>query len=457
LIFKPTRQQKAGSNVRFFCFHKARADYHVGVTDEASSEKQVPSFREALRFWIKLGFISFGGPAAQIALMHREIVEKRRWLSESHFRHALNFCLLLPGPEAQQLATYLGWRMHGAKGAFAAGIWFILPAYFIMLGLSWMYVNGANMPAVQPILSGLLAAAIALVLDALLRIGKKSLRQGMHYAIALTAFFLLVFAKVSFFGIIVDAALVGYFLREKTSNQAATEPSVIDLGHSSRPTWSRALRISAVGIAAWITPLLICVFMLGKDHTITQMGVFFSKAAMVTFGGAYAVLPYVAQQAVEHHQWLTHEQMIAGLALAETTPGPLIMVLEFVGFTGAWHAPGHLPAALAAWLGATLTVWCTFVPCFLFVFLGAPHIETIGNHPRLRAMMQAISAAVVGVIAQLLLTLMRQILFITENQQTQFVWPLIILSAAAFVAIRYGTINIMAIIGLCALGSWVMM
>jgi chromate transporter len=187
------------------------------------------------------------------------------------------------------------------------------------------------------------------------------------------------------------------------------------------------------------------------------MGVFFSKAAMVTFGGAYAVLPYVAQQAVEHHHWLTHEQMITGLALAETTPGPLIMVLEFVGFTGAWHAPGHLPAALAAWLGATLTVWCTFVPCFLFVFLGAPHIETIGNHPRLRAMMQAISAAVVGVIAQLLLTLMRQILFITENQQTQIVWPLIILSAAAFVAIRYGKINIMAIIGLCALGSWVML
>ncbi len=427
------------------------------MTDETSSEKQVPSFREALRFWIKLGFISFGGPAAQIALMHREIVEKRRWLSESHFRHALNFCLLLPGPEAQQLATYLGWRMHGAKGAFAAGIWFILPSYFIMLGLSWMYVNGASMPAVQPILSGLLAAAIALVLDAVLRIGKKSLRHAMHYAIAITAFFLLVLAHVSFFWIIFGAAILGYFLREKIEHQAASVTSAIDLAHSTSPTWKRAVRISAVGLAAWITPLLICVLQLGKDHAITQMGVFFSKAAMVTFGGAYAVLPYVAQQAVEHHHWLTHEQMIAGLALAETTPGPLIMVLEFVGFTGAWHAPGHLPAAIAAWIAATLTVWCTFVPCFLFVFLGAPHIETIGNHPRLRAMMQAISAAVVGVIAQLLLTLTRQILFITENQQTHIEWPLIILSAAAFLAIRYGKINIMTIIAICGLSSWVML
>ena len=427
------------------------------MTDETSSEKQVPSFREALRFWIKLGFISFGGPAAQIALMHREIVEKRRWLSESHFRHALNFCLLLPGPEAQQLATYLGWRMHGAKGAFAAGIWFILPSYFIMLGLSWMYVNGASMPAVQPILSGLLAAAIALVLDAVLRIGKKSLRHAMHYAIAITAFFLLVLAHVSFFWIIFGAAILGYFLREKIEHQAASVTSAIDLAHSTSPTWKRAVRISAVGLAAWITPLLICVLQLGKDHAITQMGVFFSKAAMVTFGGAYAVLPYVAQQAVEHHHWLTHEQMIAGLALAETTPGPLIMVLEFVGFTGAWHAPGHLPAAIAAWIAATLTVWCTFVPCFLFVFLGAPHIETIGNHPRLRAMMRAISAAVVGVIAQLLLTLTRQILFITENQQTHIEWPLIILSAAAFLAIRYGKINIMTIIAICGLSSWVML
>ena len=427
------------------------------MTDETSSEKQVPSFREALRFWIKLGFISFGGPAAQIALIHREIVEKRRWLSESHFRHALNFCLLLPGPEAQQLATYLGWRMHGAKGAFAAGIWFILPSYFIMLGLSWMYVNGASMPAVQPILSGLLAAAIALVLDAVLRIGKKSLRHAMHYAIAITAFFLLVLAHVSFFWIIFGTAILGYFLREKIEHQAASVTSAIDLAHSTSPTWKRAVRISAVGLAAWITPLLICVLQLGKDHAITQMGVFFSKAAMVTFGGAYAVLPYVAQQAVEHHHWLTHEQMIAGLALAETTPGPLIMVLEFVGFTGAWHAPGHLPAAIAAWIAATLTVWCTFVPCFLFVFLGAPHIETIGNHPRLRAMMQAISAAVVGVIAQLLLTLTRQILFITENQQTHIEWPLIILSAAAFLAIRYGKINIMTIIAICGLSSWVML
>ena len=427
------------------------------MTDETSSEKQVPSFRESLRFWIKLGFISFGGPAAQIALMHREIVEKRRWLSESHFRHALNFCLLLPGPEAQQLATYLGWRMHGAKGAFAAGIWFILPSYFIMLGLSWMYVNGASMPAVQPILSGLLAAAIALVLDAVLRIGKKSLRHAMHYAIAITAFFLLVLAHVSFFWIIFGAAILGYFLREKIEHQAASVTSAIDLAHSTSPTWKRAVHISAVGLAAWITPLLICVLQLGKDHAITQMGVFFSKAAMVTFGGAYAVLPYVAQQAVEHHHWLTHEQMIAGLALAETTPGPLIMVLEFVGFTGAWHAPGHLPAAIAAWIAATLTVWCTFDPCFLFVFLGAPHIETIGNHPRLRAMMQAISAAVVGVIAQLLLTLTRQILFITENQQTHIEWPLIILSAAAFLAIRYGKINIMTIIAICGLSSWVML
>lgn len=415
-----------------------------------------PNFREALHFWIKLGFTSFGGPAAQIALMHKELVEKRRWLSESHFRHALNFCMLLPGPEAQQLATYLGWRMHGTKGGLAAGIWFILPSYVILLGLSWMYVHGSSMPAVQPILSGLLAAAIALVLDALMRIGKKSLRQMAHFGIALAAFLLLVFAKVSFFWIIIGAAMLGYMLREKSAAPASREADVIALAQPSRGTWRRAWRISLIGIVVWMAPLLLSFFLLGGHHAITQMGIFFSKAAMVTFGGAYAVLPYVSQQAVEHHQWLTHEQMIAGLALAETTPGPLIMVLEFVGFTGAWHAPGQLPAALAAWLGATLTVWCTFVPCFLFVFLGAPHIESIGNHPCLRAMMNAISAAVVGVMAQLLITLMKQIFITTENQQTQLVWPLIILSAAAFLAIRYGKINTVAIIALCALGSWLM-
>lgn len=424
----------------------------------------MPGFGEALRFWIKLGFISFGGPAGQIAIMHKELVERKRWIGEGHFLHALNFCMLLPGPEAQQLAIYLGWRMHGVKGGIAAGAWFVLPSAVILYGLSWLYMAGGHLPWLAAIFHGLLAAVIAVVAAAVIRFGQKALRSASLWLLAGLSFVAICFFGLSFVLIILAAALTGWLGHRWMPRQfpagkshdatpVAEEGPVVTLPPVKPVTFGRNARVLAVCIPLWLLPILGIALWLGWESTAARQGLFFSKAALVTFGGAYAVLPYVAQQAVENHGWLSHPQMMSGLALAETTPGPLIMVLQFVGFVGGWQHPGHLTPLAGATLGALITTWVTFAPCFLFVFLGAPHIEKMGEIPRLSAAMTAITAAVVGVILNLGVKFTGHALWPCANAHGRgsFDWLVALLAVAAYVALQRFKVALMPVIGACAL------
>jgi chromate transporter len=371
----------------------------------------VPSFGEALRFWWKLGWISFGGPAGQIAIMHKEIVERRRWMSEEHFLHALNFCMLLPGPEAQQLATYLGWRLHGGRGGIAAGVLFVLPSMFILLGLSWLYMAGGSIWWVNGLFYGLTAAVTAIVVSAVKRIGSKALKSPSLWALAGLAFVAIFVFKINFVIIILAAALIGYvggklypkqFPAGKGHGKSGVEElTCVELPPAPRASTARTLLISVICLTLWWLPVLGVGLLLGWKGIHFQEGLFFSKAALVTIGGAYAVLPYVAQMTVEKFGWLAQTQMMAGLGLAETTPGPLIMVLQFVGFVAAWQNPGDLSPLVAGTLGALVTSWVTFLPCFIFVFLGAPHVEGLRERPSLSTALTGITAAVVGVILNL--------------------------------------------------------
>jgi chromate transporter len=374
-----------------------------------------PSFAEAFLFWLKLGFISFGGPTGQIAIMYAELVEKKRWISENRFLHALNYCMLLPGPEAQQLCIYVGWLLHRTWGGIVAGALFVLPSMGILWLLSYVYVVYGQLPWIAAVFHGLQATVLAIVFSAVLRIGKKALKNSIMWTVAGAAFVGIYFLKLPFPLIILAAGVIGlmggYFFPSKfvvikPHGKSNTEPASF-LGDAetipahARPSWSRAIIILVVGGLLWFMPLLLLGVWQGWEGTLFQQGLFFSKAAMVTFGGAYAVLPYVSQQAVEHYHWLQSADMLAGLALAETTPGPLIMVLQFVGFIGAWNHPGALSPLVAATLGALITTWCTFVPCFLWIFLGAPHIEQLRDHQKLSAVLSTITAAVVGVVLNL--------------------------------------------------------
>jgi chromate transporter len=426
------------------------------MNPEASS---MPTFAQAVRYWLKLGCISFGGPAGQIAIMHKELVDKRRWISDAHFLHALNFCMLLPGPEAQQLATYLGWRLHGAKGGIAAGALFVLPSVFILFALSWVYMAGGHLPWLAAIFHGLLAAVIAVVAEAVLRIGKKALKSPTLWALAGLSFIAIYFFQISFVLIILAAALLGFVGNQVFPTQfpagkghgAAKDKSEapsLELPPVMNATWMRSFRITALSLTLWWLPVFAIAWWLGWGSTQAQQGLFFSKAALVTFGGAYAVLPYVAQQAVESHGWLSHPQMMSGLALAETTPGPLIMVLQFVGFVGGWQHPGVLTPLAGATLGALITTWTTFLPCFLFIFLGAPHIEKLGEQPRLSAALTAITAAVVGVILNLGVKFSTHALWPAGDGFDTFV---AVLAVAAFIAKQRFKIGLMPVIGACAL------
>ncbi len=376
-----------------------------------------PSFPTALRFWLKLGFISFGGPTGQIAIMHTELVEKKRWIGEERFLHALNYCMLLPGPEAQQLAIYCGWLLHRTWGGLAAGVLFVLPSAIILWGLSVVYVTYGNLPWIAAIFYGLKPAVLAIVASAVLRIGSKALKNMVMGSLAGLAFVAIYFFHAPFPAIIIAAALIGYaggmrwepvFNVVKGHGAKSATPgagAVIDDTHDApahtRPSLARGIKVLAVGLALWWLPVLAAGLAPGRSATLVQESLFFSKAAMVTFGGAYAVLPYVAQQAVENFHWLTAPQMLDGLGLAETTPGPLIMVLQFVGFLGGWNHPGNLSPLLAATLGAALTTWVTFVPCFIWIFLGAPYIEQLRMQTRLTCALSAVTAAVVGVVLNL--------------------------------------------------------
>lgn len=417
-----------------------------------------PTFAEALRLWWKLGWISFGGPAGQISMMHREIIEKRRWMTEDHFLHALNFCMLLPGPEAQQLATYLGWRLHGAKGGIAAGALFVLPSAFILLGLSWLYMTGGSVGWIQGIFYGLMPAVIAIVGSAVRRIGGKVLHSPALWFIAAAAFTAIFFFKVSFIIILASAALIGFlgarhFPKQFPSGKshaasAGNDSSTLDLPPPPRATIRRTAVILAVCTILWWLPPLFCGLLIGWKGVHFQEGLFFSKTALVTFGGAYAVLPYVSQMTVDHFGWLGQKQMMAGLALAETTPGPLIMVLQFVGFVAAWqHAPEGWHPLASAILGAGITTWVTFLPCFLFVFLGAPHVETLRNRPGLTSAMTAMTAAVVGVILNLAIWFAWHALMPEAGRFDYFIAAVTI---AAWIAMEKFKTGVIPTLGSCA-------
>jgi len=375
------------------------------------------SFREASRFWIKLGFINFGGPAGQIALMHDEVVDRRRWVSNGRFLHALNYCMLLPGPEAQQLAIYLGWLLHRVKGGLVAGIMFVLPSVFVMFGLSWLFAAHGDVTWVGAIFAGLAPAVIAIVAAATIRIGTKALANGLMLAVAIAAFLAIFVVHVPFPLIVLGAVAIG-------AVGGIARPDLFDVGVAHEleeqeriairddapraahtvPSRARAARTLVIGVIVWLAPIVLIAAWRGGGDTLTEMGWFFSRASLVTFGGAYAVLAYVNVAAVQTYGWLLPGQMVVGLGLAESTPGPLIMVLEFVGFVGAYQNPGELDPLVAGSLGAFVAVWATFAPCFLWIFLGAPYIESLRGNRRLAAALQTVTAAVVGVIANLAVT-----------------------------------------------------
>lgn len=362
------------------------------ATPEPEAER--PTLREALRVWLRVAALSFGGPAGQVAVMERILVEEKRWISRERFLHALGYCMLLPGPEAQQLATYCGWLLHGIRGGLIAGGLFILPGFVSILVLSLLYASHRDLWWVEGLFAGLGAAVVAIVVQAVVRIGKRALHDRFARVVAAAAFVALLLFAVPFPWIVVGAGLLGWW--HGRGGGEAPKPN-----GSRLPSWRRAVAIVLIGLVVWWGPVLVLAANLGPDHVLVDEALFFGKAAMVTFGGAYAVLAYVAQQAVDHYGWLVPGEMLDGLAMAETTPGPLIQVVQFVGFMGAMRAPGTVAPWLAGVWGSLVTTWVTFVPCFLWIFLGAPYIEWLRGARALSAALAAITAAVVGVILQL--------------------------------------------------------
>ena len=379
-------------------------------------------FWEAFRFWAKLGFINFGGPAGQIAIMHRELVEKRRWISEGQYLRTLNFCMLLPGPEAQQVATYIGWRLHGVAGGMVAGSFFVLPSVFVLWLLSYLAAAHSDVPAITGLLYGVQPVVIAIVVEAVLRIGKRTLNHGLLAAFAVSAFVALYFFSVPFPLVVAAAALGGLVLsrvapgafRGGGHGSSEGESAIDRAGLSERPSALRNLRLLAIFFVLWAVPVAALYLWRGGEDVLVKEALFFTGAAFVTFGGAYAVLSYISDVAVTGYGWLTADQMVQGLGLAESTPGPLIMVTQYVGFFGAWNAPGPFSPLLYGTLGAAVTTYVTFLPCFLFIFLLAPYIELLANNRLLRAVLVGVTAAVVGVIANLAVFFASKVLFPNE-------------------------------------------
>ncbi len=412
-----------------------------------------PTFKEALKFWIKLGFISFGGPAGQIAIMHEYLVEKKKWISSSKFLHALNYCMILPGPEAQQLATYIGWLLHGKRGGLAAGILFVLPSMFILFGLSWMYVSFGNLPWVYAMFGGLKSAVIAIVILALIKISKKSLSTRFHYFIAGAAFVCIYFFKISFPIIIVCTIVLAViinkyfseFIVTSTENKINTDQEEEYILNSNDKEFKIDFSVTDLlknifgAIIFWMAPIAVIYLAASDFYFWKQLVLFFTKAAFVTFGGAYAVLPYVAQVSVEKFHWLTSLQMIDGLGLGETTPGPLIMVLAFVGFMAAHnHYDGSI---IFGALGLVVTTYYTFLPCFLFIFAGAPIIEKTQENKRIKDVLTLVTAAVVGVVLNLTIYLGQAVVFPKEFSLTGLDLKAVIWIVISFIAMYHYKIN----------------
>jgi chromate transporter len=427
------------------------------------------SFGEALRFWLKLGFVSFGGPTGQIAIMHQELVERRRWISENRFLHALNYCMVLPGPEAQQLATYIGWLMHRGWGGLVAGGLFVLPSVFILVLLSWIYLAFGELPLVAGLFYGIKPAVTAVVVAAAMRIGARALKNAWLWGIAAAAFVAIFALQLPFPAIVIGAGLIGYLggrvapdkFRAGGAHAAAQSgygPALIDddtpTPAHARLSWLRLWAVIGAGLALWGIALAALALVFGPEGTLTRMGWFFTKAALLTFGGAYAVLPYVFQGAVEHYQWLSAAQMIDGLALGETTPGPLIMVVAFVGFVGGWNAAlfGAETLFVAGLAAALVVTLFTFLPSFVFIFAGAPFVETTHGNLKFTAPLSGITAAVVGVILNLALFFAYHVLW-PQGFEGRFEWFSALVGALAFAALLRYKVGVIPVIGACALAG----
>ena len=433
-----------------------------------------PTLSEATSVWARIGLLSFGGPAGQIALMHKILVDEKRWISESRFLHALNYCMLLPGPEAQQLATYIGWLLHGTRGGIIAGTLFVLPGFCVILGLSALYAGFHDLALLQSIFFGLKAAVLAIVIQAVIRVGKRSLKNRSLMALAVLAFLALFIFNLPFPIVILVAGVVGYVgtrvnpqifagFSGHGGKSVPDQPSVIDANMTNvRPTALRAVKVLTAWGFLWVAPLLLIVPFLGWSNIYVDIFGFFSRMAVVTFGGAYAVLSYVAQAAVDSWHWLKPGEMLDGLALAETTPGPLVLVLSYVGFLAAYRNPLGLDPFLAGALGATLTTWVTFIPCFLWIFLGAPYVEILRSNKALSGALTALSAAVVGVIANLALWFALHVLFSQVGDvafgSLSITLPVLssirlwsaALSILAVILIFKAKLNVLAVLAICA-------
>lgn len=414
-----------------------------------STELVTPSFKEAFLFWLKLGWISFGGPAGQIAIMHQELVDRKKWIGDDRFLHALNYCMLLPGPEAQQLATYIGWLLHRTKGGIAAGVLFVLPSVFILFSLSFIYIAFGTLPWVAAIFVGLKAAVLAIVLAAVIKIGKKSLKNNVLIAIAALSFLATYFLNFPFPALILTVGIMGVigsrffpslFLPGKKSGDA-TPLAGLEGQHHQASSLSRNIMLLAVFIALWGIPFLGLYFLL-PGSIFATVAVFFTKAAFLTFGGAYALLGYIAQAGVEQYHWLTSLQMMDGLGLAETTPGPLIMVVQFIGFLAGWNHSGFLGPFLGAVTGSLVATYFTFLPSFMFIFLGAPYIERLIGNTKMSAALATITPAVVGVVLNLGVWFGSHVLLTAGG----FAWFSAVLASVAFCLMQFYKVGIIQII-----------
>jgi len=433
-------------------------DSRPSDTPEAPSHRApAPTLGEALPVWTKIGVTSFGGPAGQIALMHRELVEERGWIGHERFLHALNFCMLLPGPEAMQLATYVGWRLNGTLGGLLAGLLFVLPGAAVVLALSIAYAWYGQAPVVEAAFLGIKAAVLVIVIDALLKVARRALHGAHAWAIAALAFVAIFFFAVPFPLIVALAALAGYLLaRFSPESVPVTDATTLD---AEPVTIGQTLRTASLWLAIWIVPLVVVSLIF--PEVFTDLSVFFSKLAIVTFGGAYAVLAYMAQQAVETYGWLSAHEMLDGLGLAETTPGPLILVTEFVGFLGAYRQGGE-PALAYGLLGAAVTLWATFAPCFLWIFTGAPYVEQLRANPKLAGALRGVTAAVVGVILNLSLWFALHVIFknvtamdagplrLWAPELSSFQWDAALLSLLAALLIFGARLGILTTLAICA-------
>jgi chromate transporter len=381
------------------------------ATETTLATSRAPTFGEAFRVWLKIGCINFGGPAGQIAMMHRMLVDEKKWIDEPRFLHALNFCMLLPGPEAQKLATYVGWALHGVRGGLAAGILFVLPGALVMLGLSLAYALGRGVAWIDGALFGIKAAVLVIVVEALIRIGRRALKTWPLIALAGAAFVGIFFLNAPFPLIVAAAALIGYLVARSAPEQMGLKDDAAGIAPAPPGRWRQFVVAALVGLIVWWAPVALAALALGPDHVLVTIGTFFSKLAVVSFGGAYALLAYMAQQAVETHHWMTAPEMVDGLGLAETTPGPLILVTQFVGFLAAFRDAAPFSAVTAGILGAAMTTWVTFTPSMLWIFAGAPFVEQLRGNRHLSGALAAITAAVVGVILNLTVWFALHVLF----------------------------------------------